>query len=308
MKLRSFFRGAASVVVIGATAFAQDTAIPASNGTDGISADSKRVFFQSWVEGKDGKFSSQHFSVDLNGENVRRDGRVGRSIGWPAFTKDGKRVVLHTRIGGNAELILLDLAEPSNLNEFSSMKRLTFGQGADFFSAWSPDETKIAFYGWRTGNAQIFVMDADGTSVRNLSNNEARESDPTWSVKGEITFESNVSGNADVWVMNGDGSGRRNLTDHPAEDSWGAWSPDGEQIVFSSDRDGDHDLYIMNRDGSGVRQITNAPGTDHWPRWAPDGSFIAFSREIDGRAAVHVINPDGTGDKQLTNRFSYHRP
>lgn len=277
-----------------------------SNGPDGISADSKKVYFQSWVEGADGKFSAQHFSVDLNGENILREGRVGRNIGWPAFTKDGKRVVFFTAIGKNYELVLLELLEPNNLNEFSSIKRLTFDKKADFFPAWSPNEQQIAFYSWRTGVAQIFVMDADGTNIKNLSNNKARESDPTWSVKDEITFESHVSGNADVWVMNGDGSGRRNLTNHPSEDSWGAWSPDGEQIVFSSDRDGDHDLYIMNRDGTGIRQITNQEGVDHWPRWAPDGSFISFSREINDRAAVYIIKPDGTGEKQLTTRQSYH--
>lgn len=306
MNKKMLFASGLMIATALSSAIAAQNDTVGSNGPDGISSDSKKVYFQSWVQGADGKFSSQHFSVDLNGENIQREGRVGKNIGWPAFTKDGMRAVYHTRINGNAELMLVDMAEPNNLNEFSNIKRLTFDKEADFFAAWSPDETQIAFYSWRTDVAQIFVMNADGSNIRNLSNNTARESDPTWSVKGEITFESHVSGNADVWVMNGDGTGRRNLTNHPSEDSWGAWSPDGERIVFSSDRDGDHDLYVMNRDGSNLQQITNQPGIDHWPRWAPDGSFISFSREIDDKASVFIIKPDGTGEKQLTTRQSYH--
>ncbi|NVJ97356.1 MAG: PD40 domain-containing protein [Alphaproteobacteria bacterium] len=278
----------------------------AFNMPDGITADSKRITFQSWERVTEDRNTAQHFSVDVETGEIRREGQMGRWIGWPSFTKDGKRVVFHTRISGNAELVVADLAVPNDMNEFLTVKRLTVGEKYDFFASWSPDETEITFYGGRTGAPQIFVMKADGSNVRNLSNNNVHESDPTWSSKGEITFESHVAGNPDVWVMNGDGSGRRNLTNHPADDRFGAWSPDGEQIVFSSDRDGDQDIYVMNRDGTGVRQLTNADGTDHWPRWAPDGSFITWVRETDDSAQVFMMKPDGTGERRLTNNRSYH--
>ena len=279
----------------------------AYNMPDGITSDSKRVTFQSWARQQDGESSGQHFSVDVETGAVRREGHIAEWIGWPSFTRDGKRVVFHARIGGQAELFIADLVEPNNMNEFSMVKRLTFGESYDFFASWSPDETQITFYGGRTGTPQIFVMDADGSNVRNISNNYVHESDPTWSSKGEITFESHIAGNADVWVMNGDGTNRRNLTNNEFEDRFGAWSPDGEKIVFSSDRDGDQDLYIMNRDGTDVRQLTNSDGTDHWPRWAADGSFITWVREAaSGNSKVFMIKPDGTGEKQLTSNQSYH--
>lgn len=278
----------------------------AFNMPDGITADSKRITFQSWETQPDGSNTSQHFSVEVATGAVRREGRIGKWIGWPSFTRDGKRVVFHSRIGNQAELVVANLAEPNNMNEFSEVKRLTYGESYDFFASWSPDETQITFYGGRTGTPQIFVMGADGSSVRNLSGNGVHESDPTWSAKGEITFESHLAGNADVWVMNGDGTNRRNLTNHPSEDRFGAWSPDGEQIVFSSDRDGDQDLYVMNRDGSGLRQLTNAEGTDHWPRWSPDGTFITWVRETEKSARVFLISPDGMGERPLTSNRSYH--
>ena len=275
----------------------------------GITADSKLIIFQSWERQQSGKNVSQLFSIKPDGSGLKRALQLGVSEGWPSFTKDGKRAVLFARLeqSGRAELFLLDLTEANNIGEFSTITRLTFGEDSDFFPSWSPDESQIVFYGHRSGEAQIYVMDADGSNVRDLSKNGIAEQDPTWSSKGEITFQSSVSGNADVWIMNGDGSGRTNVSNHPSEDHFGAWSPDGEQIVFSSNRSGKEQLYVMQRDGSKVRRLTHSEYTDRWPRWAGDGSYIVFDRnDGDKGSNIVLIRPDGSGERQLTENRSYH--
>ncbi|MFQ5874860.1 MAG: TolB family protein, partial [Dehalococcoidia bacterium] len=47
--------------------------------------------------------------------------------------------------------------------------------------AWSPDGTKIAFTSDRDGNWEIYVMDADGSNPRNLTNLPIGEYEPAWS-------------------------------------------------------------------------------------------------------------------------------
>jgi Tol biopolymer transport system component len=275
----------------------------------GITADGQQILFQSWEKQASGKSVAQLFSIKPDGTGLKRALQVGISEGWPSFTKDGKRAVLFARLkaGGDAELLVLDLATPNEIGDFSKVTRLTYGEDADFFPTWSPDGKQIAFYGHRSGEAQIYVMDADGSNVRNISDNGIWESDPTWSVKGEITFESRLSGNADVWIMRGDGSGRVNLTEHASEDHFGDWSPDGEKIVFSSNRSGKEQLYIMKRDGSDVTRLTHSEYTDRWPRWSPDGSYIVFDRnDGDKGSNVVLIKPDGSGERQLTEDRSYH--
>jgi Tol biopolymer transport system component len=44
-----------------------------------------------------------------------------------------------------------------------------------------PDGSKIAFFSTRDGNYEIYVMNADGSDPRNLTNNDAFDYDPDWS-------------------------------------------------------------------------------------------------------------------------------
>ena len=79
--------------------------------------------------------------------------------------------------------------------------------------SWSPDGRRIAFVSDRDGNDEVYVINVDGSGLRNLTRNPARDGHPAWSSDGRtIGFVSNRGGNRDIYVMNADGSGQRNLT------------------------------------------------------------------------------------------------
>src|SRR5207244_703508 len=97
----------------------------------------------------------------------------------------------------------------------------------DYPAGWAPDGSNILFETNRDGNYEIYVMNADGSSQVNLTNNPASDADPAWSPDGsKIAFNSSRDGNVEVYVMNADGSSLRNLTNNPARDLRPAWSPD----------------------------------------------------------------------------------
>src|SRR5215213_7476480 len=68
----------------------------------------------------------------------------------------------------------------------------------------------IAFTSYRDGNAEIYSMNADGSNLRNLTNNQASDTEPEISPDGtKIAFVSTRDGgilNPEIYVMNSDGS------------------------------------------------------------------------------------------------------
>jgi len=164
----------------------------------------------------------------------------------------------------------------------SGLRNLTSGRGADpkrlgWFSpdgpTWSPDGREIAFVSRRERPSEserarcrprcerdeIYVVGADGSGLRRLTDNWRSEREPVWSPDGrKILF----TRSSDVYVMNADGGGQRNLTrsaTHPhATDTAPEWSPDGRQIVFVSNRSdgGKGQVYVMNANGSSKRRLT----------------------------------------------------
>ncbi|MBK7780679.1 MAG: PD40 domain-containing protein [Ardenticatenia bacterium] len=164
----------------------------------------------------------------------------------------------------------------------------------------------IAFESMRDGNAEIYVMNADGSGQTRLTNNPAVDRDPAWSPDGrQIVFAStrddSLVGNVEIYVMNADGSGQTRLTNNPAGDLVPAWSPNGRQIAFDSYRDGNIEIYVMNVDGSGQTRLTNNPAAETGSAWSPDGTQIAFVSGRDLNDEIYVMNADGGGQTRLTN-------
>ena len=94
---------------------------------------------------------------------------------------------------------------------------------------------RIAFQSDRDGNAEVYVMNADGSDPLNLTRNPAEDWYPAWSPDcRRIVFMSNRDGNFEIYTMRSDGSEVRRLTADTAMDERPAWSPDGRKIAFGS--------------------------------------------------------------------------
>jgi hypothetical protein len=176
-------------------------------------------------------------------------------------------------------------------------------------SAFSGGNGKIVFESTRDGNYEIYVMNADGTGLVNVSNNSADDHGPEWSPDGsKIVFSSFrvAAGNEEIYVMNADGSSPTRLTTDPSGDFSPTWSPDGTRIAFTSVRDGNAEIYVMNADGTGQVNRTNSAGTaDERAAWSTAWPFnkIAFdtNRGTGGNREIYLMNSDGTAQTNLTN-------
>jgi formylglycine-generating enzyme required for sulfatase activity len=151
----------------------------------------------------------------------------------------------------------------------------------------------IAFTSERDGEGDIYVMNADGSDQRRLTDDPAYDAWPTWSPDGsKIAFVSTRSGNADIYVMDADGTNVRQLTYDPASDIWPEWSPDGSRIAFPSRRDGNFEIYVIGANGANLQRLTNTPSHEDFPAWSSDSTQIVFSR-IEGDDGAYVMTVPG---------------
>ena len=171
-------------------------------------------------------------------------------------------------INGRSRLVLVVLLSVTILFGLFLFAAVSIQPG---YASFPGVNGKIVFFSDRDGNAEIYVMNADGSSQTNLTNNPAADDEfPAWSPDGsKIAFTSRRDGNAEIYVMNADGSSQTRLTNNPAADYLPAWSPDGSKIAFASSRDGNAEIYVMNADGSSQTRLTNNGALDWSPDWQP---------------------------------------
>jgi Tol biopolymer transport system component len=162
--------------------------------------------------------------------------------------------------------------------------------------SWSPDGSRVVFINGNLSDAgDIFVLNADGSGLQQLTSTPAREERPRWSPDGSrILFNAFAGEVSQVYTINADGTNLRQLTTQDGVDA--EWSPDGSRIVFTTKRAGNTDIYVMNADGSDQRPLTGEATDEHTPLWSGDGALIAFQRTIPRTnpgldyESVHVVN------------------
>lgn len=202
-----------------------------------------------------------------------------------AWSPDGQRIV-YTVYSDRAHLHLGDLGHWRRQIQVPDADE-TFG------ATWSPDGRWLAFFARSGINEQIYLADADGSSVRPLTE-PGGFTYLTWSPDSRSLAYQSVSAGEDIFVLDIDSGTRRNLSRHPAADLQPVWSPDGNFIAFLSNRAGDGgqlDLYIADtrcdpsrETCAPARQLTSSlPVLTSWAiRWSPNAGKIVFGSDAWG--------------------------
>ncbi|GAB1469863.1 hypothetical protein MASR2M66_07400 [Chloroflexota bacterium] len=215
-----------------------------------VSPDGQLIYFSS-------RDSSNYeiYSVDIFGNNLQKlTNKIG-SLYAPEMSPSGEWIIFTNNGNG------LWLMKPDGSNAHALTSK------DDIDPSWSPDGSMISFASSRAGARQLFVMNADGSNIQQVTNLNNMGGRNTWSLDGtQLAFYRGEKGNHNIYLINVDGSGLVKLTD--GGDNLGpSWSPDGNWIVFTSFRDGNNELYIIHPDGTGLTRLTNSPISDWQPRW-----------------------------------------
>lgn len=155
-------------------------------------------------------------------------------VNQPTLSPDGSRIVY---MGNSHTLQSLELWKEKAVE-------VTIGQNGDMWPNFSPDGRLIVFTSRRDKDYEIYVMNADGTQPKRLTNSPGLDMNAVFSPDSkQIAFTSNRDGNYEIYVMNADGTNVRRVTNHPERDDFPCWSPDGRLLYFVGERNGKFDIY-----------------------------------------------------------------
>jgi len=243
--------------------------------------------------------SKEIYIMDYDGGNQRSITANGGLNKFPDWSVDNKALAFVTTLPGipRWELWIQNLAGG----------RVVMPVPSSYVSspAFSPDGEKIAFSGRLPDrqDAGVYVANIDGTGLRNLSNNPAIDTSPTWSPTGQqIAFISDRTGSPQLWVMDADGSNVQRLVTEGGHCDSPNWSPDGRFIVYSwqAPTQWKHDIYVLEVATEKIFQLTSSRGDNENPHWSPDGRHIAFQSTRTGTKQIFVMNADGKNLRQVT--------
>ncbi len=213
--------------------------------------------------------------------------------------------------GGSIVAVSLDLDDIALLDiATSSLSRLTHDRSTyDGSPAWSPDASQIVFMrGPPLGPSHLYVMDANGTELRQLTHGSGSDRNAAWSADGtRIAFARSGNDGYEVYVVDTDGSNVTAVTSVAAESAPSpSWSPDGSRIAFHANAA----IYVVSVDGTGLRRLSpELPKgvLDMNPSWSPDGTQIAFMRYTNDDVAdtaedgdIWIVDVAGTDATRIT--------
>jgi len=194
--------------------------------------------------------------------------------------------------------------------------------------AWSPDGQRIAFVvqglreDGRTGRSDIWVMGADGSSPRPITDGPGSSFSPSWSPNGtRIAYVRDAQGERpQIWIVGSDGSNQHAFTrcavPECVEDSSPAWSPDGERIAFVRFSGAGAivpvSIMVWPVEGSEGVEVIGIDDAE-WAMeidWSPDGTDLAFTRSFEdaNRWGISVVGADGTGLRSFAHLPSAQSP
>lgn len=195
------------------------TATPGYDAEATISRDGKKIVFTSERDG-----DLDIYTMDANGKNVKRLTNELGYDGGPFFSADGKKIVYRAH-------------HPKDPTEVAEYKELL--------------KTGLL----RPRRFEVFVMDADGSNKRQITNNGAANFAPFFHPDGKrVIFASNVgdprSRNFDLYMINVDGTGLERITYFPDFDAFPMFTSDGEKLIWASNRNqkktGETNIFVAD--------------------------------------------------------------
>jgi TolB protein len=156
-------------------------------------------------------------------------------------------------------------------------------------------------------NKEIWVMSADGSNKRRLTNNGSINLFPSWSPNANtLVYTSFKGGLSELYLLfRGTRPGVKLIQTHD-EKFRGVWAPNDGTIAAVVSRQGNTDLYTVASDGKNPKRITDDRSIESSPAWSPDGRKLAFVSDRTGSPQIFVKDLESGDVRRLTYNGDYN--
>lgn len=203
-------------------------------------------------------------------------------------------------------------------SEGGQARRLTLHEAYEGRPQWSPNGNKIAFISDRHGNDDVFVMNGNGSNIKQLTYHSTADELTGWTSNNEVIFTSNRLYNQVEWEPEIHTVSSEGGTPERFFDSFGLMatlSPNGRYLVFVRGYNKEYrkryrgpankNLWIYDRKNESYNQLTDFTGNDMYPAFAGNNTLY-FLSERSGAHNIYTttLTPQGTlssSPQQLTD-------
>ena len=251
-----------------------DDIVQAITGKKGIAQ--TKIAFKVEAAGGNGEI----YVADFDGHNAQAITHDDAIVAAPAWVP-GRLAIYYTSYKrGNPDIFYHNLG--------NGQRHVVAGySGLNTSAAVSPDGSKVAMILSRSGSPDVWVGNADGSNLKQLTSTPEDESSPCWSPDGQwICFATKIAERRVLAkVPAGGGAMQRIPTPGAPNPTEPDWSPDGKWIVFTSQAGG-FDICVMPA-GGGAPTVLVA-GED--PSWSPNSRTLISTRRAGGRYMLSVLD------------------
>ena len=168
--------------------------------------------------------------------------------------------------------------------------------------------TKIAYVGEDEGSRELYVMDYDGFTPRQVTAHGFLNISPAWSPDRRFlvytSYRKPTRRNIEIIELR---SGKRyTLVSLPGMNITPALSPDGSKLAFATSKDGNSEIYTMEMKGRSLVRLTVNRAGDLSPSWSPNGQELVFTSDRGGGPQIYGMNADGSNVRRLTFQGNYN--
>ena len=225
--------------------------------------------------------SGEIYVADFDGHNPQAVTTDGAIVAAPAWTPRRLALYYTSYKLGNPDIFFQDLSTGERRN-FAGYA------GLNTSAAVSPDGTKVAMILSRSGDPNVWVCNADGSGLRQLTHTRADDSCPCWSPDGQwICYATKIHYHRELAKVSVDGGEPEGFptpgAPNPTEPDW---SPDGKWIAFTSQA-GEFDICVMPADGSAA-PVTLVSGQH--PSWSPNSRTLVYNQSLGYRQVLSVLD------------------